>query len=60
MTNSAIGIILYMIYVVNVGGDYMHGRFLAIPFLISLFLLITHIKQASQSIVKFLFLQVYV
>ncbi len=32
-TPIAIGIVLYLLYVVRIGGDYMSGRFLSVPFL---------------------------
>jgi arabinofuranosyltransferase len=35
----AISIVLYLVYVLRVGGDYMSGRLLAAPFLVSLLLL---------------------
>jgi arabinofuranosyltransferase len=35
----SLGILLYLAYVVRIGGDYMSGRFLAAPFLVSLFIL---------------------
>jgi len=36
------GILLYLAYVVRVGGDYMSGRFLAAPFLLSVLFLLMH------------------
>jgi arabinofuranosyltransferase len=33
------GVVLYLVYVVRVGGDYMSGRFLTAPLLVSLFVL---------------------
>lgn len=35
----AIGIILYLIYVLQIGGDYMSGRFFMLPFFVGLFCL---------------------
>jgi arabinofuranosyltransferase len=35
----ALGVLLHIAYVVRVGGDYMSGRFLAAPFLVSLLIL---------------------
>lgn len=35
----AVGILLYMIYTINVGGDFMAGRWLTGPFLLSILLL---------------------
>ena len=34
-----LSVVLYLIYVLRIGGDYMSGRMLAAPFLVSLFLL---------------------
>lgn len=36
----AVGVLLYLIYVVKIGGDYMSGRFLAAPFLLSVVVLV--------------------
>jgi arabinofuranosyltransferase len=33
---TAIGIILYLIYIIKVGGDFMSGRFFSVPFLIGI------------------------
>jgi arabinofuranosyltransferase len=35
----SLGIVLYLLYVVRVGGDYMSGRFLTTPFFVSLLIL---------------------
>lgn len=35
----ALGIILYLVYILKIGGDFMSGRFLAAPFLCSLIIL---------------------
>jgi arabinofuranosyltransferase len=35
----ALGVLLHLVYAVRVGGDYMTGRFLSAPFLVSLLLL---------------------
>ena len=35
----ALGIILYLVYLLKIGGDFMSGRFLAAPFLCSLIIL---------------------
>jgi arabinofuranosyltransferase len=34
-----VGLLLYLIYIIKIGGDFMVGRFLTIPFLISLLLI---------------------
>jgi arabinofuranosyltransferase len=31
----AVGIVLYLLYIVSIGGDFMSGRFLAVPFLVA-------------------------
>lgn len=36
---AAIGIILYLIYIISVGGDFMSGRFLSVPFLIAVIII---------------------
>lgn len=33
-----IGLAFYLLYLINVGADYMYGRFLAVPFIICLFI----------------------
>jgi arabinofuranosyltransferase len=35
----SLGIVLYLVYLVRVGGDYMSGRFLSTPFFVSLLIL---------------------
>jgi arabinofuranosyltransferase len=35
----ALGILLYIMYVLNIGGDFMAGRFLTAPFLVAVFLI---------------------
>ncbi|MEM7519004.1 MAG: hypothetical protein AAF368_19035, partial [Planctomycetota bacterium] len=35
----AVGILLYLFYVLRIGGDFMSGRFFAVPLVLSLFLL---------------------
>lgn len=39
-----LGLFFYLIYLINVGADYMYGRFLTIPFMISLCILVNSIK----------------
>lgn len=39
-----IGIFLYLIYVVKVGGDYMSGRFLSAPFIVMIYLAGKHLN----------------
>lgn len=40
-----IGLSLYLLYLINVGADYMYGRFLTVPFMISLFIFVQSIKN---------------
>lgn len=51
----AIGIGLYLLYLINVGGDYMYGRFLTAPFVTGLFLLAANTPHLNQVILKALF-----
>ncbi|MEL6476253.1 MAG: hypothetical protein AAFR17_02925 [Pseudomonadota bacterium] len=39
----ALGLVLHLLYLIWVGGDFMRGRFLAVPFFVSLFLIATAI-----------------
>ena len=41
------GIVLHMVYVVCVGGDFMSGRFFVLPFVLSVMLLYWHFTTAS-------------
>jgi arabinofuranosyltransferase len=43
------GVILYLLYIVYVGGDFMTGRFLAAPFLLSIVLLVRSEKFPRQA-----------
>jgi len=43
-----LGMMLYIAYVVRVGGDFMVGRFLTPPFLMAVILLIRNIPSSSQ------------
>jgi arabinofuranosyltransferase len=36
---GALGVVLYLLYVVRIGGDFMSGRFFALPFLVALILI---------------------
>ncbi|MGE5833891.1 MAG: hypothetical protein ACM4AI_05390, partial [Acidobacteriota bacterium] len=38
-TPIAAGIVLYLLYIVRIGGDYMSGRFLSVPFLCAVLLI---------------------
>ncbi|ENV79378.1 MULTISPECIES: hypothetical protein [Acinetobacter] len=39
------GLALYIFYLIHVGADYMYGRFLTIPFIISLFIVVTNLRK---------------
>lgn len=43
----ALGVILYLIYVVKIGGDFMSGRFLAAPLLVAAALLVLNIQHST-------------
>ena len=45
------GLALYIFYLIQVGADYMYGRFLTIPFIISLFIVVTNLRE-TQRILK--------
>jgi arabinofuranosyltransferase len=38
--NAGLGIVLYLVYIVMIGGDFFGGRFFSVPFFLSSFLLI--------------------
>ncbi len=42
LTAPAIGILLYVLYIVRVGGDFMEGRFLTAPFFVAVIILARH------------------
>jgi arabinofuranosyltransferase len=39
-----LGLALYIFYLLQVGADYMYGRFLTIPFIISLFIIVINLR----------------
>ena len=43
---AALGILLYLVYVVRIGGDFFAGRFFALPFFVSAWLLISLIRSS--------------
>ena len=49
-----VGIILYLTYVIYIGGDFMSGRFFSAPFLMSTFILINLTQRLSNNY-KFIF-----
>lgn len=42
-----ISIALYMVYIIRIGGDFMVARFLSVPFLLSLFVLIDFLRASG-------------
>ncbi|MBV1881256.1 MAG: hypothetical protein KUG82_06460 [Pseudomonadales bacterium] len=44
----ACGVILYLLYILSVGGDFMSGRFFSVPLFQSMILLVSGYTQASQ------------
>ncbi len=45
----AIGMLLYVVYVVRIGGDFMEGRFLAVPFLVGVIIFARHRFSVTYS-----------
>ncbi|MCD4652781.1 hypothetical protein K8T06_02480 [bacterium] len=50
------GIVFYLFYLVWIGGDFMLGRFLAVPFIMSLFILAEYFKRLTTGYPAYLFL----
>jgi arabinofuranosyltransferase len=48
---SAIGIILYLLYILKIGGDFMRGRFFALPFLLAVLIIIYRIGRVRQAFI---------
>jgi arabinofuranosyltransferase len=53
-----LGMVLYVAYVVRVGGDFMAGRFLTAPFLIAVILLVRNIPSSAKLLYVGIFLVV--
>lgn len=49
----SLGVLLYFLYLHQIGGGFMAGRFFAVPFLISVFVLIAIYRENSSLILKF-------
>lgn len=49
---ASLGIILYLLYILIIGGDFMSGRFFSVPFIISSFLIVSGIPD-KKNIVLF-------
>ncbi|USA46843.1 hypothetical protein NDN11_01500 [Acinetobacter sp. C26M] len=47
-----LGLFLYLIYLISVGADYMYGRFLTIPFVISIFIIIKNKEIINNNEIK--------
>ena len=43
----SVGIILYLLYIISIGGDYMCGRFLSTPFIVAVFILATAVSHSK-------------
>jgi arabinofuranosyltransferase len=52
----SLGIFLYLLYIIRVGGDFMSGRFFATPLIVAVFLLINHkfLQEKLQPFVSLL------
>lgn len=50
-----IGIVLYLLYVIKVGGDFMAGRFFSSIFILSIYLIIRTDYKISKTITKVIF-----
>ncbi len=46
-----VGIILYLGYVVKIGGDFMSGRFLTAPLLLSVVVILSHVRLKKEILV---------
>ncbi len=53
-----LGMMLYILYVVTIGGDFMAGRFLTAPFLIAVILLMRNISSSEKTLWTLIFLAV--
>lgn len=52
----AAGVVLYLVYVTKVGGDYMSGRFFSAPFIVMVYLISPYIKLRDAAIISALFI----
>ncbi len=48
---SAIGIILYLLYILKIGGDFMRGRFFALPFLLAVLIIIYRTSRVKPAFI---------
>jgi len=48
---AAFGVVLYLIYIARIGGDFFGGRFFSIPFFLCLFLMLTFIKNKTAVLI---------
>lgn len=51
-----IGLSLYLFYIIHVGADYMYGRFLATPYIISIFIFAKEAHQIKINLIKLIFI----
>lgn len=51
----SIGIVMYLLYILKIGGDFMSGRFFSAPFILSVFLLLLFLEKTGfrQKIIIF-------
>lgn len=43
----SIGIVMYLLYILKIGGDFMSGRFFSAPFILSVFLLLMFLEKTD-------------
>ncbi len=48
---ASMGIILYLLYILKIGGDFMRGRFFALPFLLAVIIIIFSIKSIKVTFI---------
>ncbi|MBU1693981.1 MAG: hypothetical protein KKC51_08455 [Verrucomicrobia bacterium] len=56
---AGLGVLLYFVYVIRIGGDFMSGRFLALPFLLGAFLVAREVASRRLGWVAFTLLALY-
>jgi arabinofuranosyltransferase len=56
---AGLGVLLYFVYVIRIGGDFMSGRFLALPFLLGAFLVAREVASRRWAWVAFTLLALY-
>ncbi|MBP7830394.1 MAG: hypothetical protein KA248_10795 [Kiritimatiellae bacterium] len=56
---AGLGVLLYFVYVIRIGGDFMSGRFLALPFLLGAWLVAREITARRLGWIAFTLLALY-